>query len=48
MFASWREFYQSDLQTVYAPCPVPAFFMLYWLLFRPTAAEAWSRARRRS
>jgi hypothetical protein len=35
MFASWREFYESDLQSVYALWLVPAFFMLYWLLSRP-------------
>ena len=38
MFATWREFYQSDLQSVYALWLVPAFFMLYWLLSRPSGS----------
>jgi hypothetical protein len=38
MLATWREFYQSDLQSVYALWLVPAFFMLYWLLSRPSSS----------
>jgi hypothetical protein len=39
MFATWREFYQSDLQSVYALWLVPAFFMPYWSLSRPSSSS---------
>jgi hypothetical protein len=32
---SWADFYQSDLQSVYAAWVAPTLFLLYWLLSRP-------------
>lgn len=31
MFSTWRDLYQSDLQSVYALWIVPALFLLYWV-----------------
>ena len=35
MAGSWADFYQSDLQSVYAAWVAPTFFLVYWLLSRP-------------
>ncbi len=40
MAESWADFYQSDLQSVYAAWVVPAFFLLCWLLSRPVGRPA--------
>jgi len=40
MFSTWKEFYQSDLQSVYALWLVPLVFLVYWLLSRPSGDRA--------
>jgi hypothetical protein len=39
-YATWRDFYQSDLQSVYALWAVPVVFLFYWLLSRPRGDRA--------
>ena len=36
MFPTWKDFYQSDLQGVYALWLVPLGFLVYWLVSRPS------------
>jgi len=35
MFASWADFYKSDIQSVYAPWVAPTVFLVFWLLAQP-------------
>lgn len=39
-FATWAEFYRSDVQSVYALWLVPFAFLVYWLLSRPSGARS--------